>query len=97
MDDLAVIFFIFVTVPDKERDRGTVSLRVQEGKLRPSKKSRHYTQVTSTCKQELDGAQGLLLVVNPTSEPPPTSYVATLAPSVAVFEDEASREIIKVE
>ena len=96
MDHLAVIF-IFVTVPDKERDRGTVSLRVQEGKLRPSKKSRHYTQVIPTGKQELDGAQDLLLVVNPTSEPPPISYVATLGPSVAVFEGGASRDIIKVE
>lgn len=80
-----VIFFIFVTVPDKERDRGTVPHRVQEGKLRPLKKSHHYTQETPTGKQELDGAQDLLLVVNPMSEPPPTSYVATLAPSVAVL------------
>ena len=80
-----VIFFIFVTVPDKERDRGTVPHRVQEGKLRPLKKSHHYTQETPTGKQELDRAQDLLLVVNPMSEPPPTSYVATLAPSVAVL------------
>ena len=50
-----------------------------------------------TGKQELDGAQDLLLVVTPMSEPPPTSYVATLGPSVAVFEGGASREIIKVE
>ena len=48
-------------------------------------KSHHYTQETPTGKQELDGAQDLLLDVNPMSEPPPTSYVATLAPSVAVL------------